>query len=630
MTIVKIDTLTKEAFPPLPLGTVRPEGWLKNVLYQQAVSISGCLDTLWPDVGESAWIGGKKEGWERAPYWLDGLVPLAYLLDDPELISKVKKWMDYIFTHQKENGWLGPIKDEAYGNKYQAYDPWPVFIFLKAALQYFEASQDSQVIPGCLRFFAYLKTALLTQPLFEWSRSRWADGFYTLAKVYNLTDEKWLLDIAALMREQGYDWRQHFEEFQYPERVAHTFGQETHVVNNAMGLKEPGLWSLASQDPKDREATEQMLKTLDQYHGQITGAFSGDEHLAGQNPSQGTELCAVVEYMYSLEVLIGIVGDVSLADRLERLAFNALPATLSADMRLHQYDQQVNQVLCKRSKDNLWVNNGQDANLFGLEPNFGCCTANLHQGWPKFAAQLWRRTEDGGLAVFTYAPCYMRVPIKGTNVAASIKTEYPFKNTLEITFTADKNIEFPLHLRIPSWCEHARIHDNHGLDERGDPGTLKKITCAVEAGKEKTIHITLTPKLELPRRYHKSVGVIKGPLIYALKIEERWEQLDHPTELWEVYPESDWNFGLSNPEKIRQNINFYENPSDASQTPFSPNNYPVFARVLARKVSNWQLEKNAAGQIPENPVWEADAPEQTVTLIPYGCTHLRVTEFPCG
>ena len=131
-----------------------------------------------------------------------------------------------------------------------------------------------------------------------------------------------------------------------------------------------------------------MLEILDRYHGQPTGIFTCDEHLAGRSPSQGTELCTVVEAMYSLEVAAAIIGDARLGDRLEMLAFNALPATFKKDMTAHQYDQQCNQVVCTAAGEHVYVSNEADSNLYGLEPNFGCCTANMHQGWPKFASQL--------------------------------------------------------------------------------------------------------------------------------------------------------------------------------------------------------------------------------------------------
>jgi len=66
--------------PSPPPGSIRPEGWLHRQLRLQADGLSGHLDEFWPDVGQSQWFGGKAEGWERAPYWLDGVIPLAWIL----------------------------------------------------------------------------------------------------------------------------------------------------------------------------------------------------------------------------------------------------------------------------------------------------------------------------------------------------------------------------------------------------------------------------------------------------------------------------------------------------------------------------------------------------------------------
>ena len=66
---------------------LKPSGWLRRQLEIQADGLCGNLDRVWPDVSDSAWIGGSHEGWERVPYWLDGFIPLAYLLENDDMIK---------------------------------------------------------------------------------------------------------------------------------------------------------------------------------------------------------------------------------------------------------------------------------------------------------------------------------------------------------------------------------------------------------------------------------------------------------------------------------------------------------------------------------------------------------------
>jgi DUF1680 family protein len=622
-------------FRPLPLGNIKPAGWLKEQLRIQADGLSGHLDEFWPDIKDSGWIGGKAEGWERAPYWLDGVVPLAYLLQDSVLKAKVQRYMDYALTHQAEDGWLGPEKSAT--GKYQARDPWPVFVMLKALTQYQEATSDPRVIPAITRYLKCLQGQINQRPLFEWNRMRWQDGVLTAYWLYEKTGETWLLDLARKMKEQGYDWEAHFRDLPYKEKVQ-KWEHESHVVNNAMGIKTPAVCFRLSGSPTDSAMGWRAIETLDKYHGQVSGIFSGDENFAGRMPSQGTETCAVVEYLFSLETLIQAIDDPAFGDRLEQIAFNALPAPFKPDMWARQYVQQANQPVAKVSKERIYTTNGEKANLFGLETNYGCCTANMHQGWPKFASHLWMQTADGGIAAVAYAPSQMLTTLKGVSVSMEMVTEYPFSSQIKIRVKTAKPVSFPLYVRIPGWVTSGELNvsDLPGDHTRGEGSTLGQPKADTAGFKiinrewpgTSELLLTLRMPVRAERRYNNSISLWRGPLVFSLDIGEEWKKLagEEPHADWEVLPTSPWNYGLAVDEKSLPEDVVVETKPIAGN-PFNPSDAPVLLKVKGRRILAWDLEKNAAAAPPPSPVSSSE-PLETLTLIPYGAAKLRITEFP--
>jgi DUF1680 family protein len=637
--------LAPNAMYLLPLTSIKPKGWLRQQLQIQANGLTGHLDEFWPDVGpNSGWLGGAGEPWERGPYYVDGLLPLAYLLDDPKLIAKARKWVDWTLDHQQPNGAIGPAVPAGADEKARArYDDWwPKFVMLKVLTQYQEATGDSRVIPVMTAYFKHHLEESAKSPLRDWGRQRWADELLSLLWLYNRAGDEKLFELARTLGAQGRDWKAHFNNFQFTGKVdseqfkkyaqggLSDFALGLHGVNNAMALKTAVVWSQVSNDEADRKALYQMLGVLDKYHGQPNGMFSSDEHYAGRDPIQGIELCAVVEAMFSLEHAVAILGDPLLGDRLEKIAYNAQPAAISGDMWSHQYDQQPNQVLCSLQKRD-WTSNGPESNLFGMDVNFGCCAANMHQGWPKFAASLWMATADDGLAAVAYAPNEVKTIIKG-NVTIGIveETDYPFRDEIRLTVNPERVTEFPLKLRIPSWANNASLEVNGAALSGVKPGTFHTIKRGWRKGDR--VVLKLPMEVRTTRNYHDSVVIERGPLVYSLKIGEDWRKAQGklknpaiaPAADWEVHPTTAWNYGLElDPQKPAAQVI----EKAVGNMPFSAAGAPIEIKVKGRKLPVWKLIDGSAGPLPVSPV-KSSEPEETLTLIPYGSAKLRITEFP--
>ncbi|QHW31723.1 hypothetical protein GZH47_13330 [Paenibacillus rhizovicinus] len=616
-------TKARAAFQALPLGAVKPAGWLRNQLQIQADGFTGHLEEHWGDVGpDNGWIGGQGESWERGPYYLDGLLPLAYVLDDAKLIAKAQRWIEWSLNSQRPDGNFGPegpiqtVNNDL--NKKQ--DWWHYMIMLKVFTQYEEATGDERVLPFLRKFFGFVRGTIEQHPLEGWAKARGAELVLSVQWLYRKTGDESLLELARIVAGQTTDWTDVFHDFPYWRKVEE-WDWTTHVVNVAMGIKAPGIRYELSGTEAEHAAVHRGIDSLMTYHGQAHGMFSGDEWLSGTSPSQGVELCAVVEYMYSMEHLTRVFGEGRFGDILEKVAFNALPATISKDWTSHQYDQQVNQIVCNVAPRN-W-SNGPDANLFGLAPNFGCCTSNMHQGWPKFASHLWMGDGSGGLAAVSYAPSVVSASV-GSGAAATIRVggEYPFRETVTMGVELDRASEpFAISLRIPAWCAAPSLTIN------GANVVLNAVNGYTKVEREwnngDSLALTLPMTVTTTSRNLYAISVERGPLVYALPIQENWQLLEKREKFhdWEIYPGSPWKYGLL------ADSAYEVSEFDVPYQPFDAERAPVRLTASGKLVRGWRMEGNNAGTPPLYPNVEGQETAE-LTLVPYGSARLRIGEFP--
>ena len=337
---------------------VMPLGWLKEQLKIQAGGLSGKLHDMWDSLGSySGWLGGTGENWERAPYFLDGIIPLSWYLDDEKLRNTAEKFINWTLQSQDEEGNFGPRASKE--------DWWSRMVMLKALIQYYEITEKPEILVFMHRYFHYQRKQLPNRPLEGWGKARAADLLVSIKWLYERDPQPYLRDLASLVIDQGEDWNDFFSnlpfvrptECYYNWKKLEFFSKDllmdlmqfhqTHIVNVTMALKYPALVTYF-QDQGGEEILEKAIRDLTRFHGVVTGAVNGDEHLAGNDPARGAELCSIAEYMFSLEMSLEIFGDPKYGDLLERLAYNAYPAMFSEDYTGHQYLQQANQIQQRR------------------------------------------------------------------------------------------------------------------------------------------------------------------------------------------------------------------------------------------------------------------------------------------
>lgn len=638
--------LLQKDYMELPLGSIHAEGWMQEQLIRMKNGLTGHLDQIYEKVmgPRNGWLGGDGDVWERGPYWIDGLLPLAYLLNDESLIEKVKPWIEWTLASQKPNGYFGPDTDRPYERGLQrnnAHDWWPKMVMLKIMQQHYSATGDQRVIDFMTRYFKYQLAELPKTPLGHWTfwgEQRGGDNLMMVYWLYNITGEKFLLELGELIHKQTFNWTDVFLNQDHLSRQL-----SLHCVNLAQGFKEPIVYYQQNKESKQIDAVKKAVVDIRRTIGLPTGLWGGDELLRFGEPTTGSELCTAVEMMYSLEEMLEITGDVQWADYLERVAYNALPTQITDDFSARQYYQQTNQIAATRDWREFTTPHDDTDIVFGELNGYPCCTSNLHQGWPKFVQNLWYATADQGLAALVFAPSNVKAKVaNGTIVQIKEETNYPFEETINFKFSyADKRIKkvfFPFHIRIPEWCKGATIRIN-GTPIKADiySGEITRISREWQQGDVLTLELPM--EISSSQWYSGAAVIERGPLLYALKMNEKWEkknfkpeEQDYGNWYYEVTSDSPWNYGLKKeelkPENIQKNF-VVEKKEKIAAYPWNVENAPITIKTKGYKVKGWKMDRGSTGKVPYYTQQGADFGEaQPIELIPYGCTTLRITEFP--
>lgn len=641
--------LITKPYIELPLGSIKAHGWLDEQLHRMSHGMTGHMDEIYEPVmgSRNGWLGGDGDVWERGPYWIDGLLPLAYLLDDNALKEKVKPWIECALASQKASGYFGPDTDREYEPGLQrdnSKDWWPKMVMLKVLQQHYSATKDERVISFMTNYFKYQLKELPKTPLGKWTfwaEQRGGDNLLIVHWLYNITGDKFLLELGELIHKQSTNWTNIFSH------DSHLYRQHSlHCVNLAQGFKEPVVYYQQSGDSQNLDAVYNATKTIRHTIGFPTGLWAGDETLSFGDPTKGSELCTATEMMYSLENILEITGDMHWADYLEKVTYNTLPTQISDDFSSRQYYQQLNQIAVTNETRTFSTPHEGTDNLFGVLTGYPCCTSNLHQGWPKFVQHLWYATADNGLAALVFAPSEVNAMV-ANNISVNIvqETSYPFDEAISFKFSyKDKKVReafFPFHVRIPDWSGNPIVKLNG--KELNDTMISNNVLILNRSWKANDIlEVEFPTDVKVERWYSNSAVVKRGPLLYALKLNENWKKKEFDTEKekkqygdWyhEVTTDSKWNYVLKENHIKSENIksNFIvEKKAKLAKYPWTWNDAPITIKAKGRILPRWKETNGSTGQVAYY-VQQYDYPEaeeHDIELIPYGCTTLRITEFP--
>jgi hypothetical protein len=666
---VSAASLSPPLYQKIPTGSIKPLGWALNQAQIQADGLAGHLRDFDSYVNGSIWVEGGSieysEMHESAPYWFNGMVALAFQLENTRLIGQVQDFLDWTLDHQGEDGWLGP--EPLVPNATLPRLVWPRYLLLMGLIQYAEAdsTQTTRILDAMHKFMALVNTVFVTNSQgdpslgfqYDYQWVRWEELVYSaqwLVDTDPRDQEDSLIQTMQLARNAGFSWKNDwFQPGIFPQEADTTFSMMTHGVNTGEALKSEALAFRFTNDPTDKQNTIDRIDMLYQYHGRASGTFSADEHYAGLNPSRGTETCAVVEQIFSLALIYQMFGNNTVADRTEKIAYNALPAALLYDWSAHQYDQQVNQIWAQVIDPPPWGDNGPNSNVFGFEPNYPCCTVNHPMGFPKFWSHSFFAEPSSNAVIHAFlGPFSFTSTLANSNhVQITVDTLYPFGNSL--TYTISATHPFAFKIRVPTFAQNSTastIAVNGAAATTLTPDSMSLHTVNVNAGKT-TLHVNLNTPLEVEVRFNGAVAVTRGALNFAVEIPNNdtvapglrsaqavadvevlypdappafFTPFDNHTHDNTLLPTSDWNIAID-PSTIK----VLDNSAKTQSIPYyawAPGSSPVTMTATACLIE-WGLTLGTASPPPVSPN-TCLGDHFTVNLVPFGAAKLRLGEIP--
>ena len=630
--------LRQQCLMKLPVGSIRPAGWVGRYLELQRDGLTGHLGEIsaWLDKDNNAWLtNGGDHGWEEVPYWLKGYSDLAYILGDKKMLAETKTWLEAIFKSQREDGSFGPVNMR--GDKPEL---WAQMIVLSLLQTYYEYSGDERVIKLMSGYFKWQLTIPDDKFLKDyWENSRGGDNLYSVLWLYNRTGDKTLLDLAHKIHRNTANWT-----------MASTL-PNWHNVNIAQCFREPATYYMLTGDEKMLHASYNVQKLIRRTFGQVPGGMFGADENARMgyiDPRQGVETCGMVEQMASDEIMLRFTGDTRWADNCEDVAFNTYPAAVMPDFKALRYITAPNMVQSDSKNHNPGIDNSGP--FLSMNPfSSRCCQHNHAQGWPYYSENLVYATPDNGVAAVFYAACTAEVKVAdGKKMTISETTNYPFDET--ISFTIDRGkARFPFYLRIPRWTRGATVSVNGELvSVRPVSGKYLVIDREWKKGDRLTLRFPMHLSTRMWQVNKHSVSVDYGPLTLSLKIKERYVQRDsketaiHDSKWqknadasqWpttEIYADSPWNYALQLRGFGRHaldGIQVVKKEWPADNFPFTLDSVPLEFKAKGRRVPSWTMDETGlCGVLPDEDAAKAEQLED-ITLVPMGAARLRISAFP--
>lgn len=604
----------------MPVSSIRPKGHLEEFLRRQASGMTGHpeklgypFDTkLWESPiacvvftegvyhgdtdpkdceGEEFWKSGMWWPYEQTAYLLDSMARVAQFINVPKLDRIVRRNLDAVFAHA----------DSKDGNLFSylsaAPSEWPLAVFFRAAMAY--AEKHDYWAPVANAFAANYDGK--REQRVKWG-GRDALNIEGMLKVMEFTGDRSLLADACTMYANCGESK--------------SFGRCRHIVEHGVSLSEAlKLPCLLYLYTGERAYLEQGKAALENVYGsdeQADGLFSCNEYTSGKDPRQGHETCVTSDMMWTLGYYLLADGDMRVADRMERIAYNALPGSCTKDFKRHQYLSSVNQAICGPFAQSAHFNYGEAAWRQYRPAHFPqCCTGNIGRSMPSFVRRMWMKERATGVPVaMLLGPSEFSGEKDGVKYTIVEDTAYPFGDKVSFILKSGKPIKLDFMYRVPSWCEAPNA------------GTLVRGT--LETGRMLTLTVKSKLRLESDRNWHwLRYGALTLSFVPPANITE--DEPGDPFSPLRIEPEiGAWNYAFD----LEEMRNAVANAKVKFRKVAYPFEEPaVRVKLPVCRIREWQtLDQERF--MPDPPLFPHPTGDRAkIEFVPYATTLQRITCF---
>lgn len=629
---IKTSNRFNEAAP----SAITPKGHLLEFLERQKRGLTGNFTEMGYPFDTNMWVGkidnvhfteaihhgsdvpvdpsGAWWPYEQAAYLLDGMLRLSYLIDAPKLRDFYKKNLDYLVAHPDTASMLGHCYHESDSE-------WPVAVFFKSVIAWVDATNDDAVKQAFIKHYTALPTETLALP------GRNITNIEGVLKAYEWSGDKALLEKAVAAYRRNNELAGQSDQYYgdlYFDKLTSGSRIVMHGVSFAEMLKLPVILYNYTGDKKWLDGAKRGWEGVLRDHEQPSGVPSSNEFLSGRDPLQGFETCVTADLLWSLGYFVKADGAARFADRMEKIAYNALPGAVTKDFTCLQYLSSTNQIAATPFCNNSHFQYGESTWRQYKPAHFPqCCPGNVHRAMPNFVMRMWMLdAADGGPAAMLYGPCSFAFKFNGTAVSIDESTDYPFSEKIEFRFELDKSLDMPFTFRVPEWCRKASAALNgKALDLPLNPGTLAACRRTWKSGDVLTLALPMPITLKSDRQWR---WFERGPLTFSYDVpHEDVREGSGRFAPRTLTPSAPWNYAVGLDASDLSAVKLMEKKSDY---PFEKPSIEL--RVPVCRISGY--DTLAEGRFtPEVPLYHKKISEpETIVLQPYGTTLTRVTAFP--